>query len=103
MAKTIIALFNLKAGASAQDYLAWARSVDIPTVNGLKSVDNFSAYAIEGVFGSDATPPYQYFEIINVNNMDGFLDDIGTDVMKKVAGEFQQFTDDVIFLISEGL
>lgn len=103
MAKTIIALFNLKAGASTQDYLAWARSVDIPTVNGLKSVDNFSAYAIEEVFRSDATPPYQYFEIINVNNMDGFLDEIGTDVMKKVAGEFQQFTDDVIFLISEGL
>lgn len=103
MNKTLLALFNLKEGASEKDYLAWARSVDLPTVNGLKSVDQFSAYQINGVFGSDDTPPYTYFEIIDVNDMDQFLTDVSTDVMKKVAGDFQEFTDDVIFLLSERL
>ncbi len=103
MAKTLLALFNLKDDVSVNDYVAWARSVDLPTVNGLKSVDQFSAYSIGEVFGSDARPPYQYFEIIDVNDMDQFMSDISTDTMKKVAGEFQKFTDDVIFLLSERL
>lgn len=103
MAKTLLALFNLKNGATSEDYLKWARTVDLPTVNGLKSVDQFDAYAVEGVFGSDATPPYQYYEVIQINDMDEFLTEVGTDTMKKVAAQFQQFTDDVIFLLSEGI
>ncbi len=103
MAKTLLALFNLKNDVSKDDYVAWARSVDLPTVNGLKSVDQFSAYSIGEVFGADTKPPYQYFEVIDVNDMDQFMSDIGTDTMQKVASEFQKFTDDVIFLLSERL
>lgn len=103
MAKTILALFNLKKSATEKEYLAWARSVDLPTVNNLKSVDQFNAYAIDSVLGSKATPPYQYFEIIDVNDMDQFTVDTGGEKMQKVASEFRQFTDDVIFLLSEGI
>jgi hypothetical protein len=41
MPTRIVALFNLKRGVSAADYEAWAKRVDLPTVNGLKSVDKF--------------------------------------------------------------
>ena len=103
MTKTILALFNLKDGASSQDYITWAKSVDLPTVNGLKSVDQFTAFNVEGLLGSEERPPYQYFETIDVNDMDLFMSEVGSDVMQKVAAEFRQFTDDVIFLVSESL
>jgi len=46
------------------------------------------------------TPPYQYYEMISVNNMDNFLEDVGTKTMQNVAAEFKGFTDDVFFLLS---
>jgi len=72
----LLALFNLKDGVSEADYLAWAKRVDIPTVNGLRSIDNFQVYSVNGIFGSNDTPPYQYYEMISVNNMEGFTDDV---------------------------
>jgi len=35
MAAKILVLFNLNEGTSVADYEAWAKTVDIPTVNGL--------------------------------------------------------------------
>ena len=35
MSTKIVALFNLKPGVSVEDYEAWAKAKDIPTVNGL--------------------------------------------------------------------
>lgn len=101
MALTLLALFNLKEGMASANYLEWAKSVDIPTANGLKSVSEFSVYGVSGVFGSDGQPPYEYFEIIQVTNMDDFLADIGSETMQDIAAQFGQFTDDVIFLVSD--
>ena len=69
-------------------------------MNGLRSVDNFKVYSVSGFFGSDEKPPYQYYEVIDVNHMDNFLEDIGEEQMQHVASEFQKFTDDVFFLLS---
>jgi len=100
MSVTLLALFNLKDGVSEADYIAWAKRVDIPTVNGLRSIDNFQVYEVNNIFGSEDTPPYQYYELISVNNMDDFLEDVGTKTMQDVAAEFKSFTDDVFFLVS---
>ena len=40
----VVALFILKEGVTAQDYELWARNTDIPTVNGLRSIDQFSTH-----------------------------------------------------------
>jgi hypothetical protein len=101
MATKIVALFNLKPGIGAADYEAWARATDIPTVNGLKSVDSFEVFKSVGMLGSDAAPPYKYIEIIDVNDMDMFGGDVGSETMQRVAGEFQAMASDLVFIMTE--
>ena len=48
----IICLFNLKEGASAEAYEAWARGTDIPGVNALGSVRAFTVHRATGLFGN---------------------------------------------------
>ena len=103
MTTKIVALFNLKDGVSVADYEAWALGTDIPTVNGLKSVDDFSVFKTVGLLGSEDKPPYAYIEIIDVNDMDGFGAEVGTETMQKVAGEFQAMADDLFFILTDKL
>lgn len=103
MTTRIIALFNLKPGISAADYEAWAKAKDIPTVNGLKSVDEFAVFKSTGLLGAEAKPPYAYIEIIDVNDMGQFGADVSTQTMQAIAGEFQAMTDDLAFILTDKL
>jgi hypothetical protein len=103
MTTRIVALFNLKPGVSAADYEAWAKSTDLPTVNGLGSVDKFEVFKSVGLLGTDDKPPYAYVEIIDVNDMDAFGGDVGTETMQKIAGEFQAMADDLVFILTDKL
>lgn len=103
MTTRIVALFNLKPGVSAADYEAWAKSTDIPTVNGLGSVDKFEVFKSAGLLGTDDKPPYAYIEIIDVNDMGAFGGDVGTETMQTIAGEFQAMADDLVFILTDKL
>ncbi len=103
MSTRIVALFNLKPGISASDYENWAKTKDIPAVNGLKSVDSFEVFRSAGLLGSQAKPPYAYVEIIDVNNMEVFGGEVSTATMQKIAGEFQAMTDDLSFILTDKL
>jgi len=98
----LIALFNLKPGVAVADYEAWARRVDLPTVNGLPSIVRFEVFRTISVLGSDHKPPYEYIEIIDVRDMGQFGTDVATPTMQKIAGEFQGMAD-VMFLLTEPL
>lgn len=102
MATRIIALFNLKPGIDRAAYEEWARTVDLPTVNGLSSIAEFTVFRSAALLGSDATPPYQYIEIIDVADMDQFGKDIATDTMQKIAAQFQGMAD-VTFILTDKL
>lgn len=99
----IIVLFNLKEGVDRDTYEGWARSRDIPGVRSLPSVDDFQVYRATGIFGSPAKPPFEYFEVIDINGIDAFVGDIGSDRIQQVAGEFQQFADNPLFVTTEAL
>lgn len=103
MTTRIVALFNLKPGVTEADYEAWAKATDLPTVNGLKSVDEFTVFKSVGLLGSDDRPPYAYIEIIDVNDMGVFGGEVGTETMQKVAGEFQAMVDDLAFILTDKL
>ncbi len=103
MASKILALFNLKPGVSAQDYEKWAKTVDIPTVNGLGSIEKFEVFKTTGLLFSDDTPPYQYFETIDILDMEQFGEDAGTETMQKVAAAFQEMAADLVFMSTEQL
>ncbi len=100
----IIVLFNLKEGVQLAEYEEWAKTRDIPGVNALGSIDGFTVHKATGMFGApDATPPYQYFEIIDVNDMDAFLADISTPEFQAVAAPFRDYADSPQFVLTEDL
>jgi len=97
---TLIVLFNLKNEADSNAYEEWAKSTDLPVVRNLGSVDSFEVYRTAGMYGSDAAAPYQYVEVIEISDLDRFGADVSTDTMAKVAGEFQGFADNPVFMIT---
>jgi hypothetical protein len=99
----IIVLFNLKPGADAAAYEDWARKNDLPGVRSLVSVSDFQVYRATGLLGSDGKPPYQYIEIIDVNDMEGFGRDVASEAIQKMAAEFQGFADNPQFILTEAL
>ncbi|HEV2567426.1 REDY-like protein HapK [Sphingomonas sp.] len=99
----IIALFNLKQGASRGAYEAWARSRDLPDVRSLPSVQSFEVLRATGVLFSEARPPYDYIEVLDVSALDAFLGDCGSDKVAKLAQEMGAFTDGATFITTEAL
>ncbi len=99
----IICIFNLKPGADAAAYEAWARGTDIPGVNALPSVKGFTVHRATGLFGSDAPPPYAYVEVIDIHAMDAFVADVTNPEFQKVAAAFGEFADNPQFLLTEDL
>lgn len=98
----IVVLFNLASDADVSAYEEWARSTDLPTVNGLKSVDDFTVLRAESLLGGGDSP-YQYIEIIRVGDMDRFREEVATETMQKVAAEFRGFADNPRFIVCSSL
>jgi len=96
----IVALFNLKPGVSVADYEAWAKERDLPTVNGLASIDKFEVFRSAALLGTEAPPPYQYVEIIDVADMDAFGAEVASATMQAIAAEFQALADPV-FIVTD--
>lgn len=100
MPATLVVLFNLKSGVSKADYEHWAKNTDLKIVRALKSVDRFDVYETHSLLGSDAKPPYQYVEVIEVNDMDVFGGEVSTEAMGAVAKEFQALADNPTFMLT---
>ena len=99
---TLIVLFNLKKKKTAvKKYEKWANKVDVPTVKSLKSVDDFKVYRMGNILGTEKPSPYQYCEMIQVNDINGLFADISTETMQKVAAEFQEFAKNPVFVMAE--
>ncbi|AJP74059.1 REDY-like protein HapK [Sphingomonas hengshuiensis] len=86
----IIVLLNLKPGKSRADYEKWARASDLPTVNGLASVERFELFEATGLLNGDSSP-YDYVEIIDVADMDVFGKETKTETMARIAAEFRDW------------
>ena len=99
----IIVIFNLKDGVDPAEYENWAKTADIPGVNGLGSVDGFTVHKATGLFGSEDPSPYQYVEILDINGMDPFVADISTEEFQAMAAPFQDFADNPQFILTEDL
>lgn len=101
MSTTIVVLFNLKPGVSPSDYEQWAKTTDLPTVRKLGSVNQFSVLRTSGLLGSEAPAPYQYVELLEVNDMETLGADVSSETMQRVAAEFQQFADNPQFMLTD--
>jgi hypothetical protein len=100
--KTLIVLFNLKDGITVSDYEQFALELDIPTVKSLNSVNDFKVFKSSGLFGSDATPPYQYVEVIHFASVDALIGDMGQEQkMAEIQNRFQELAESPIFRVYE--
>jgi hypothetical protein len=99
----IVVLFNLKAGTDVAAYEEWVRTRDLPGVRSRVSVTDFQIYRATGLLGSDAGPPYQYVEIIDVESLEGFARDLTSEAARKIADEFRSYADDPQFILTEAL
>jgi hypothetical protein len=102
MPSRILALFNLRPGITPAAYEHWAKTVDLPTVNALPSIDKFEVFRITGKLGAPDPAPYAYGEIIDIKDMTVFSADIATENMQKVAAEFGRLAE-TVFLTTETL
>ena len=100
---TLIVLFNLKPDVSKDVYENWAKATDLKIVRGLKSIDSFEVFESLSLLGNDAKPPYQYVEVLQVNDMDVFGSETSTDQMGEVAKQFQGFADNPLFMLTENI
>lgn len=101
MSTKIVVLFNLKPGVEPARYEAWARATDLPTVKALKSIDDFKVFRCAGLLGSEDEPPYKYIEIIDVKDMAVFGGEVASPTMQQVAAEFQELSDNPVFILTE--
>ena len=99
----VIVLFNLKEGADPGEYQAWARSRDLVEVNRLPSVDRFRVLRSVGLLGGTDDPPYEYVEVIDLNSMEKFGEDLQSAVVGELASEFGQFAADPVFIHCQDL
>jgi hypothetical protein len=100
---TLIVLFNLKPGVAPADYERFAKELDIPTVKSLQSVDDFRVFRASGLFGADGVSPFQYVEIIEVNYLNGLIEEVGRPEVGKVVAAFRDFAENPIFILSDEL
>ncbi|MFN4146718.1 MAG: hypothetical protein ACK4GN_12905 [Runella sp.] len=101
---TLIVLFNLKEGVSEADYEAFAKTLDIPTVKSLKSVSDFKVFKSYGIFGSDATPPYRYFEVIHFSTVEELVGDMGAEPkMAEIPAKFAEMADNPLFILTKSI
>ena len=99
---TIVVLFNLKPGVDRAAYERWARETDLPIVNELRSVDSFEVLRTAGLLSGGAAP-YDYVEIIRVNDMPAFGQDVASATVQRVAAEYREFADAPLFIQTEAL
>lgn len=100
---TVIVLFNLKEPARRGDYERWAREVDLPTAGALPSIDKFEVLKASGLLGGGAPSPYEYVEVLRINDMAQLGQDVSTPTMQQVAAQFQAFADNPLFIVTQPL
>lgn len=102
---TLITLFNLQEGQSAEEYEQWARTIDIPAIESLDSTNSMRLYRATGPASPEGasanTPLYRYVEVIQVNNMEQFRRDMAGEEMQKVAAAFNRMADNPTRLVCE--
>jgi hypothetical protein len=91
----IVVLVNLKPGVSRAAYEQWARTTDLPTVNGLRSVRCFDVFEATGLLGDAGKPPVDYIEVLDIGDMALFGEEVSTAAMKSIAAQFQDWSDPV--------
>ncbi len=97
----LVVLFNLKDESARSAYESWANEIDVPTASSMTSVDSFKVFRLGTIMGTEKTSPYQYCEVLEINDMEKLGEEVTSRAMQKVAAQFEAFADNPMFIISE--
>ena len=97
---TLIVMFNLKPGVNPADYERWAKESDAPAARSLASVSDWRVHRVAGMMGSDAKPPYQYVEVVQIGDLERLPQDVATEKMQQINAELAAFVDAPVFLLT---
>ena len=78
-------------------------AIEMLIVTRTHDLGGFTVHRATGLFGSDAKPPYDYIEVIDIHGMDAFVADVSDPEFQKVAAGFGEFTDNPCFILTEDL
>lgn len=98
----LLVLFNLADGTTPAEYESWARDEDTPAMLCLASIRSKTIFRAAGLWGSDETAPYQYAEMLDVEDLGRMQAEIGTapgaaDLVRR----FNAMTRDLSFIVIE--
>lgn len=97
---TLIVMLRLKEGVSPEDYERWARENDAPTAKSLPSIEEWVLYRAEGLVGSDGTPPFDYVEVVQVNDTQKMAQDMAGEAIQRMSAELAQYAE-ATFVIAQ--
>jgi hypothetical protein len=96
--------YNLQAGVSPEDFEAWVRDTDQPTMRSLNRVKSFETWKATGLLMGDGAPSQSYFEIFEIDDLEGFTgEDMPGNMVQAIMGQFMGFADNPEFVIAEKL
>jgi hypothetical protein len=101
MAKVILT-YRLKPGVSQDEYEAWVRATDYPTMRGIARVAAFSNHRVRGLLMGEGDPGMDYIEIFDIPDLDGFVSqDMPGGVIQGIMGDFMGRVDDPVFIVAD--
>jgi hypothetical protein len=96
----LILIYSLKDGVTPADFETWVRTVDYPSMRGLKRVADFRTHRVERSLMGPEKPAIQYIETFSIPDLDGFTkEDMGGATVQKVMGGFMGFAEAPQFLV----
>jgi REDY-like protein HapK len=100
----LILRYRLKAGVTAADFEQWVRTVDHPSMRGLRRVKRFETYKVTGLLMGDGVPSADYIEVFEIDDFAGFgSEDMTGSTVQAVIGAFMTMVDAPEFMVAEAV
>jgi hypothetical protein len=101
---TVFLTYKLKPETAQEDYEAWIRATDYPTMRGLRRVASFVTYRTTGLLLGEGQPSADYIEVFDIPDLAGFTaEDMPGGVVQAIMGQFMGFVDNPEFIVAEAV
>ncbi|MDF7774450.1 hypothetical protein P1X14_04260 [Sphingomonas sp. AOB5] len=101
MAKVILQ-YRLVPGVTKDEFEAWVRTTDYPTMRGISRVASFANHRVRGLLIGEGEPEMDYIEIFDIPDFEGFTsEDMPGAVIQGIMGDFASRVENPVFLIAD--
>jgi hypothetical protein len=101
MAQRVFFLNRLRDGVDADEYEAWIRRVDYPVARAQGAITSYTVTRIEGTLGGEGESPYDYLEVIEITDLDGYRALGALPEFEQLLQEWSQFVAEAVMIHGE--